>query len=130
MTKKEIGEFIRLNRQAQKLSQQQLAEKAGITRRQQIIEMESSSTDYGIDVLIKVVTALGFSVRINVPTQLEWSEKEKQLPSQSEPFDFSKIEAATEEPTKKPNLKIKKVNKNAKENSPKRRKTVANGKAK
>lgn len=94
MNKVEIGEFIRLNRRLQKLSQQQLAEKAGLTRRQQIIEMESASTDYGIDVLIKVVVALGYGLLV---TQYLPEKKIDEIPS-TESFDFSKVEPATEPP--------------------------------
>lgn len=130
MNKVEIGQFIRLNRQLQKLSQQGLAEKAGLTRRQQIIEMESASTDYGINVLIKVVSALGYRVLITQHLP-EKSAEEQPIAA----FDFSKVEPAIEEPKEKlqkqktkPNLANSKKNNNAKKGGTVGRKTKSSRK--
>jgi len=95
--KVQVGNFIRDNRKLQGLSQQGLAEKAGLTRRQQIIEMENAQYDYGIDVLIKVINALGF--------KLATGPLGEDVPADY-PFDFAKVESAREEAPEKPAKKV------------------------
>jgi transcriptional regulator with XRE-family HTH domain len=92
MNKEQIGSFIYNERKKQQLSQKALAEKAGITRYQQIIEIEKAQYDYGIDVLIKVTRALGFGVSLNPPLN-----EVRLVCNNGMNFDFSKVESAKEE---------------------------------
>lgn len=102
MTKQEIGLFVLKERNDQKLSQQQLADKAGLNRRQQIMEIETNAVDYGVEVLVKVLKALGYIlVPLNpgspgdlkpVDTELFYKEPTQVL------FDFSKVESIKPEP--------------------------------
>jgi transcriptional regulator with XRE-family HTH domain len=62
MTKEQLGSFIKNERELQNLTQVNLAKKAGLSRRQVIIEIEQAKIQYPIDVLIKVAGALGFEV--------------------------------------------------------------------
>jgi transcriptional regulator with XRE-family HTH domain len=89
MNKQDIGLFIKTERTKQELSQKALAEKAGLTRYQQIIEIESCSVNYGVDSLIKVLNALGYVPRFKL---IDNKEPVAML------YDFSKIESAVEEP--------------------------------
>ncbi len=98
MNKEQIGSFILEERKRQNLSQQQLAEKAGFNRRQQITEIEKSQFDYGIEVLIKVLNALGYKPAFE---QIE-SVTTKTITNVTSTFnfDFSKAEPAQDEETK------------------------------
>lgn len=63
MEKKEIGAAVGRERAAQQLTQQQLADKAGI-RRQAIIEIEQDQYGYRVDRLIEVLDALGLTILV------------------------------------------------------------------
>jgi len=89
MNKQQIGLAIQAERKKQKLSQTTLATKAGITRYQQIIEIEKAQYDYGIDVLLKVTGALGLNVVLN--------ETKANAKVANIVFDFSKVKAAIAE---------------------------------
>lgn len=64
MDKNDIGAFLNNIRVEKNLSQQQLAELAGFTRRQQIMEIEQAKTEYGVTVLVKTLEALGYVLSI------------------------------------------------------------------
>lgn len=102
MTRKELGEFVKHQRMLQNLTQQELATKAGFSRRQVVVEIENDQCDYGISVILKVLDALGF---VLMPTI-----SPKQIPKLkvSTLLDFSKIEVAKEEDD--PRLQDKKKN--------------------
>lgn len=93
MNKEQIGSFVLNERKAQGLSQKALAEKAGLTRYQQILEIEKNQFDYGIEVLIKVLNALGVTIVLNGSGQ----SVQRAEPKPSPTFDFSKAEAAKED---------------------------------
>ena len=108
MTKEEIGAFILNERKKQKLSQKTLAEKAGLSRWQQVLEIEKCQFNFSIESLIKIVKALGLKVVIhNVDLNDGWKSIPDDVisPVQPEPnatasfviFDFSKTESAKEE---------------------------------
>ena len=105
MTKEEIGLFVLKERKKQKLSQKGLADKADLARYQQIMEIETASVNYGIDVLIKVVNALNFEIIINDPG---WEERvNKEVNDTVSLFDFSKVESIKPEPEEKVVGKLK-----------------------
>jgi transcriptional regulator with XRE-family HTH domain len=61
MNKENIGSFIREKRIEQKLSQYDLADKAGVGYRR-ILEMEKDRKNYSIEVLISVINVLGYDL--------------------------------------------------------------------
>lgn len=63
MNKKQIGELIAAERARQQLTQQQVADKAGI-RRQSIIEVEQDQYNYRVDRLMEILDALGLDLII------------------------------------------------------------------
>jgi transcriptional regulator with XRE-family HTH domain len=91
MTRKQLGEFVKQQRILQNMTQQELADKAGFSRRQVVVEIENDQCDYGISVILKVLDALGF---VLMPTI-----SPRQIPklNVSTLLDFSKIEVAREE---------------------------------
>lgn len=104
MNTEQIGSFVLDERRKQKLSQKALAEKAGLSRYQQILEIEKAQFDYGTEVLIKVITALGYKLAFVNPTWEQPSNEgettevdEPIVPVSNGVFDFSKAKAATEE---------------------------------
>lgn len=101
MNKEQIGSFILDERKRQGLSQKALAEKAGLTRYQQILEIEKNQFDYGVEVLIKVLNALGRILAIVDPTwEARVNAEATDPPIVQNPttiFDFSKAESAKEE---------------------------------
>lgn len=84
MDKNDIGVFLNKIRVEKDMSQAQLAELAGFTRRQQIMEIEQAKTEYGITTLVKTLEALGYSLSI-VPIPTKAIQKE---------FNFPKTKAA------------------------------------
>lgn len=106
MNKEQIGSFILDQRKQQKLSQKQLAERAGFTRYQQVLEIEKGQFDYGINVLTKVIKALGYELSFVpidkvIPFRLVCNRGLDVAPAA---FDFLNVEAAKEEePPKKIN---------------------------
>ncbi len=95
MNKQEIGNAILTERKKQKLSQKALAEKIGLTRYQSILEIENGTFNYGIDVLIKVINALGIILNLIIPFSEE--TEESNATTSFKVFDFSKVEIAKEE---------------------------------
>ena len=115
MTREEIGQFILAARKRQKLSQKELAKRAGITRYQQILEIEKAQFEYSFTMLNKVITGLGLEVVINDPTwekrvNAEVNDPPKKL-NGHRVYDFSKVNSLKEE-NKNVNRKIKKYVKN------------------
>jgi transcriptional regulator with XRE-family HTH domain len=94
MTKEQIGSFVLDERKRQGLSQKALAAKVGLTRYQQILEIEKNQFDYGVDVLIKVLNALGVTIALNGTSQSVQKEQPASAPTI---FDFSKAQPAKEE---------------------------------
>lgn len=110
MTKEQIGSFVLNERKKQGLSQKALAEKAGFSRYQQILEIEKNQFDYGVDVLIKVLNALGRVLVINDPTwetRVNAEVNEPDVQTSATIFDFSKAEPAKEEEAPAPVTKKK-----------------------
>lgn len=99
MNKEQIGSFIMGERKKQGLSQKALAAKAGMSRYQQIIEIEKCQYDYSVVALIKVLTALGFDLTFVQPDQ---SVPPAEPVIIVDSFDFSKVEAAKEEKPEAP----------------------------
>ena len=60
--RKQIGKAVARNRNAQHLSQRQLAEMAHTTQAE-ISKIENGTIDCGIDVLLRISDALGIEVR-------------------------------------------------------------------
>lgn len=88
MNKVELGNFVKEERLRQLLSQKELASKAGLARRQQIIEIENSQYAYSIDVLIKVINALGYDIE---------PKSFRQLTKLTPVFDFRLVKSAKPE---------------------------------
>lgn len=84
MDKNDIGVFLNKTRVEKNMSQQALAELAGFTRRQQILEIEQAKTEYGITALVKTLEALGYVLSI-VPIATKDTKQE---------FNFSKTKSA------------------------------------
>lgn len=63
MTKRQIGNFVRQQREIRGLTQQQLASKSGV-RRQTVYEIENAVNGYAIDKLLQVVEAMGAKLRL------------------------------------------------------------------
>lgn len=93
MEKSEFGKFIKDERTKQKLSQSALAERAGISRRQAIMEVENDLADYSSSVLIKLIDALGYKLQPvkDVPEYVFPHTLEEGYQTS---FDFRKVESA------------------------------------
>lgn len=109
MNKKQIGNFIKEQREAQGFSQVQLAARMKV-RRQALIEVEKSQSNYGIDTLLDILNALGMKMAFPPDCLIKDTQGniiERRF-STNGVFDFSKIESAVnpdlEKPTKKRNL--------------------------
>lgn len=108
MDKQQIGSFVLTERKKQKLSQKDLAEKAGFSRYQQILEIEKAQFDYGVEVLSKVMKGLGLEIRFVPPDQ---SESSPSPPPDTGFFDFRKVEPAKEEILVSKKIKLRKKDK-------------------
>lgn len=101
MDKVEIGTFLNNIRIEKNLSQQQMADLAGFTRRQQIMEIEQAKTDYGITTFLKALEALGLTLSIQPITLKEVQKvgrvkRNDPTPQVTTLFDFSKVKSAKE----------------------------------
>lgn len=106
MTKLEIGTFVLNERKKQSLSQKKLAEKVGIKRYQQILEIEKGQFDFGVDILIRVINALGYKLAF-----IEPSKEQPIIVSSDTPtgmFNFKDAKSATEDDN--PDFKTSKKN--------------------
>lgn len=102
MTKKQLGEFIRSQRELQQVSQQELSTKIK-RRRQAVYEIEENRVDFRVSVLLDMLGALGYVVNlIPLPSK-------KLRPVVTVGIDFSKIAAAKPDQSIGP---FKKKNKN------------------
>jgi len=81
-----IGNIIRDERLRKGLKVHELASKVGTKRYQAITEIETGSSNYGIEFLIKVTEALNITLELRTETIIK-----KPM------FQFSKIEAVKEE---------------------------------
>jgi transcriptional regulator with XRE-family HTH domain len=99
MTREEIGLIILAARKRQGLSQKELAKKCGISRYQQILEIEKAQFDYSISMLIKIVSGLGLELRLHDPVAIE-EPKKLNGHTNGRVYDFSKP----------PNIKLKQRN--------------------
>lgn len=90
MTRKQIGEFIRVQRVAQNLTQKELAEKVGC-RRQVLVEVENDQCDSGMSVFTNLLAGLGFVLMPTISSE--------QLPKLNpcSMLNFAKIEPARPE---------------------------------
>lgn len=103
MNKEQIGLFVRNERKKQKLSQVQLAEKAGLSRYQQVLEIEKAQFNYGVDGLIMVLNALKIPFPLVNDSEVIITKDSKEL------FDFTNVESAKEPKLDKPIKSSKKV---------------------
>jgi transcriptional regulator with XRE-family HTH domain len=99
MTTEQIGEFVKQQRISQNFTQTELAEKVGV-RRQVLIEIENAQCNYGINIIMKILSALGFKL---VPTIISTDipKYERRIL-----FDFKQISPA--DPANDPYLEEKK----------------------
>lgn len=79
MNKKEIGLFLRDERESRKLTQEQLGELAGV-KRHAIIDLEKGLSNFSVETMLKILQALGFNIKFtkNVIT-----------------FDFKNVKSST-----------------------------------
>lgn len=96
MNKEQIGAFIKAERNKLGLSQKQFAKKAGITRYQQILEIEKAQFDYGINNLINLLNTLGYIIEIILPEDSRKTFPVRLVCKNTE-YDFSKTKPAEEE---------------------------------
>jgi len=94
MNKQEIGAFILNERKNQKLSQKALAEKAGIGRWQQVLEIEKAQFNYSVDSLLKVANALGLNIVVLSNNHVEVKDGWKSIPDEFGPNPY--FESKTE----------------------------------
>lgn len=87
MTQQQLGEFIKQQRLLQNLTQNELASKIGC-RRQVVLEIENCQCNYGIDIIIKVLAALGYQL-VPTPLSTELPKYERNVL-----FNFSSIKVA------------------------------------
>jgi transcriptional regulator with XRE-family HTH domain len=90
MNKTNIGSFIREKRIEQKLSQYDLADRAGVGYRR-ILEMEKDRKNYSIEVLISVINVLGYDLSF-----VERSIKVKEPEYSTSIFNFQNVLPAKE----------------------------------
>jgi transcriptional regulator with XRE-family HTH domain len=93
MNKTNIGSFIREKRIEQKLSQYDLADKAGVGYRR-ILEMEKDRKNYSVDVLISVINVLGYDLSFvsRDGKDVKWQQKDDIYSTNI--FNFNKVLAA------------------------------------
>lgn len=81
MDKIDIGVLLNKARIGKNLSQQEMADLAGFSRRQQVMELEQAKADYGISTFLKALEALDLTLSIvSIPKK--------------QTYDFSKTKSA------------------------------------
>ena len=82
MNKKQLSKFVKDERKRKGWSQSVLVDQASLSRRQAVAELENCVRDYGIETLIKSLSALGYELTVK-----------KKIEERSE-YDFKNIESS------------------------------------
>lgn len=79
MNKREIGLFVRDNRESQNLTQEQLGELSGV-KRHAIMDVEKGLSNFSVETMLKLLQGLGFNIKFT---------------SDLATFDFKTVKSAT-----------------------------------